>query len=107
MLLEIITLSVQAPRAQAFEQAFYAVQASLCAMPGYSAHELQRSLDEPGHYLLLIEWQELSELPPHLAPRWWQGLQAFWAEVPAPHRYRQVAGLGIHTPPRPVSDFAD
>jgi heme-degrading monooxygenase HmoA len=105
MLLEIITLAVQSSRTQAFEHAFYGGQSSLLPVPGYCAHELQRSLDEPGHYLLLIEWHERPARPAHLATPWWQDLQAFFAEAPASQHYRAVAGRGIG--PRPLAGFVD
>lgn len=107
MLLEIITLDVQAASAGAFEQVFYAGQDHLQQMPDYLTHELQGSVDHPGHYVLLIEWQQLPERPSHLSTAWWQDLQRFTVDAPAMRRYRMVAGRGVHTPPQRVPGFID
>lgn len=42
-----------------FEQAFAQVQAIISAMPGHVSHQLQRCLEVPDKYVLLVHWQTL------------------------------------------------
>lgn len=107
MLLEIITLAVQSSRTEEFAQAFHAGQSTLGLEPGYLSHELQRSLDDPDHYLLLIEWQDRPARPAQRLTPWWQCLQAFLAQAPTSQHYRPVAGRGLHTLAGPAAGFVD
>ncbi len=54
MILEVAHLQVIPGQAAAFEQAFSQAQRIISAMPGYSGHQLQRSLTDPHRYLLLV-----------------------------------------------------
>jgi len=59
MILEIAPLQIRAGQTQAFETAFAQAQANISAMPGYISHELQRCVERPDHYMLLVRWQTL------------------------------------------------
>lgn len=54
-------LQVKPGLASAFEQAFAQAQAIISAMPGYVSHQLQRCLEVPDKYLLLVQWQTLED----------------------------------------------
>lgn len=61
MILEAAVLNVRSGETAAFEQAFAEAQAILSSMDGYISHELQRCLETPGKYLLLVEWRSLED----------------------------------------------
>lgn len=61
MILEAATLTVREGSAAEFEAAFAEAQAIITSMPGYIAHQLQRCLENPQQYLLLVQWQTLED----------------------------------------------
>ena len=103
MLLEITTLVVPAEQQSAFEQAFQQVQACIAHSTGYMTHELQRDVQDNGHYALLIEWQGAPVTPD---TAWQTPLQPYLAQPPRRHCYRLVAGRGV-VPATPALHFPD
>lgn len=63
MILEVAHLQIIPGKATDFEQAFARAQHIISAMPGYLGHQLQRALDDPHHYLLLVQWERLEITP--------------------------------------------
>lgn len=61
MILEVAHLQIIPGQVPAFEQAFEEAQRIISAMPGYAGHQLQRALNDPHHYLLLVNWQRLED----------------------------------------------
>jgi heme-degrading monooxygenase HmoA len=61
MILEVAVLDVRAGMAPAFEAAFREASAIIAAMPGYVSHEIQRCIEVPGRYILLVNWQRLED----------------------------------------------
>ncbi len=59
MILESGILSVKAGQGAAFEAAFRAASPIIRGMPGYIRHELQRCIETPDRYLLLVWWETL------------------------------------------------
>jgi heme-degrading monooxygenase HmoA len=59
MILESAILNVKAGQAAAFEAAFATASPLIASMPGYMRHELQRCLETPDRYLLLVWWETL------------------------------------------------
>lgn len=59
MILEAAYLNVIAGTEQRFEQAFRQASPLIAATPGYISHRLQRCIETPGRYLLLVHWQTL------------------------------------------------
>lgn len=55
MILEVAVLHVRAGQGCAFEAAFAQAQSLIASMPGYLGHELQRCLEVPDKYVLLVE----------------------------------------------------
>jgi heme-degrading monooxygenase HmoA len=45
--------------AGAFEEAFRRASSIISAMPGYISHQLQRCIEAPDRYVLLVNWQTL------------------------------------------------
>jgi heme-degrading monooxygenase HmoA len=61
MILEVAILNVKAGQAADFEQAFAEAQAIIASMPGYCSHQLQRCLETPNRYILLVSWNKLED----------------------------------------------
>lgn len=61
MMLEVAMLDVKPGMTQDFELAFKSASAIIASMPGYFAHELQRCLEIPNRYILLVRWQQLED----------------------------------------------
>jgi heme-degrading monooxygenase HmoA len=60
MVLEVAPLQIRSGEESAFEAAFAKAQAILASMSGYRSHELQRCLERPREYLLLVRWDSLA-----------------------------------------------
>jgi heme-degrading monooxygenase HmoA len=61
MVLEVAPLHIRPGQASAFEAAFGEAQRIIAAMPGYLGHELQRCIERPNEYILLVRWQTLED----------------------------------------------
>jgi heme-degrading monooxygenase HmoA len=61
MVLEIALLDVVSGRETDFERDFAVASAHLAAARGYASHELQRCLERPGRYALLVRWATLAD----------------------------------------------
>lgn len=61
MILEVATLDVRPGQEAAFEAAFRQASSIIAGMPGYVSHQLQRCLEHPNRYVLLVNWQALED----------------------------------------------
>ena len=61
MILEIATLDIKTGQNKAFEAAFSEAQKIISSMPGYISHELQKCLEKPNRYVLLVKWATLED----------------------------------------------
>src|SRR6516162_5665265 len=61
MILEVAFLKVRSGQAEAFENAFQDAQNIISASPGYVSHQLQRCMEEPDKFLLLVRWRTLED----------------------------------------------
>jgi heme-degrading monooxygenase HmoA len=61
MILEAAFLPVRPGAEAEFEAAFREASPIIAAAPGYLGHELQRCLEAPGKYLLLVRWERLED----------------------------------------------
>lgn len=61
MILEVAMLDVRPGQEAAFETAFGEAQAIIAGMDRYIAHELQRCIENPSRYLLLVTWATLED----------------------------------------------
>jgi heme-degrading monooxygenase HmoA len=59
MILEVAILDVLPSQTAEFETAFGEAQAIIASMSGYQRHELQRCVETPARYLLLVWWDDL------------------------------------------------
>jgi heme-degrading monooxygenase HmoA len=61
MILEVAILNVKPGQEREFEAAFATAQAIIAGMPGYSSHQLQGCIEQPGRYLLLVNWATVED----------------------------------------------
>ena len=61
MILEHGILNVKTGQGADFEQAFANASPIIASMHGYIRHELQRCLETPDRYLLLVWWETLED----------------------------------------------
>jgi heme-degrading monooxygenase HmoA len=61
MVLEVALLKVRSGQGPAFEKAFSQAQTIIASMDGYISHQLQRCIEQPGKYLLLVHWRSLED----------------------------------------------
>jgi len=61
MILEIAMLNVVPARTAEFERAFAEAKAIIASMRGFRGLELQRCLEGPNRYALLVRWETLED----------------------------------------------
>lgn len=61
MILEVAVLEVKPGLAEEFESAFQKASRIIASMSGYVSHELQKCLETPNRYILLVRWQKLED----------------------------------------------
>jgi heme-degrading monooxygenase HmoA len=61
VILELAVLNVIPHQCGEFETAFAEASTIIASMPGYISHELQRCIEKPNQYLLLVKWQKLED----------------------------------------------
>jgi len=109
MILEVAPLIVRPGSEAQFEAAFREAQAIIAAMPGYVSHELQRCLERPNEYVLLVRWQTLEAHEVGFRgsaqyAEWKRLLHHFYDPFPVVKHYRAVEGCA---PSRPADRSRD
>lgn len=61
MILEKAILDVKPGQTKDFELAFTKAQKIITSMSGYLSHQLQRCVEKPNRYLLLVNWNTLED----------------------------------------------
>jgi heme-degrading monooxygenase HmoA len=61
LILEVALLDVLSDRTDKFEKAFVEASKIISSAPGYLSHELQRCVEKPERYILLVRWQTLED----------------------------------------------
>ncbi len=97
MILEVAPLHIRAGQAAGFEAAFAIAQRIIASMPGYLSHELQRCLERPDEYLLLVRWtsREAHEVGFRKSPQyqeWRRLLHHFYEPFPVVSHFEPVTG---------------
>ncbi|QTG90227.1 antibiotic biosynthesis monooxygenase [Vibrio furnissii] len=59
MILEVAILDVKPEQEAQFEPSFAQAQQIIASMAGYVSHQLQRCMENPSRYILLVNWQTL------------------------------------------------
>lgn len=98
MILEVALLNVRSEQTLAFEQAFKQAQPIITSMPGYLSHQLQRGIETPSRYLLLVQWETLDDhtigfrQSAHYQ-EWKRLLHHFYDPFPVVEHFEQIGGL--------------
>jgi heme-degrading monooxygenase HmoA len=97
MILEVAPLQVRPGQEAEFESAFLQAQRIISAMPGFVSHELQRCIERPGEYLLLVVWKTLEDHEVGFRQsaeyqEWKRLLHHFYDPFPVVSHYRSVPG---------------
>jgi heme-degrading monooxygenase HmoA len=61
MILEVAILNVIPEKTVEFEASFEGAQEIISSMKGWKGHELQRCLEHPNRYILLVKWEKLED----------------------------------------------
>lgn len=61
MILEVAVLDVRPGQESEFELAFTKASPIIASMHGYVSHRLERCIERPSRYILLVEWQTLED----------------------------------------------
>ena len=61
MTLEVALLDVRQGQESDFEAAFACASSIIATMAGYVSHELQRCVENPSRYILLVRWETLAD----------------------------------------------
>lgn len=61
MILEVALLDVLPDKTDEFEEAFARASEIIASAPGYLSHELQRCIETPERYVLLVRWETLED----------------------------------------------
>src|ERR1700735_2443557 len=59
MVLEVAMIQIRVGGESAFEGAMVEAAPLIARSPGYLGHEVQRCIETPGRYLLLVQWETL------------------------------------------------
>lgn len=59
MILEVAILNIKSGLSEQFEQSFKQASAIISSMDGYIEHELQKCIETPNQYILLVRWESL------------------------------------------------
>lgn len=92
-------LKVDAAQRAAFEAAMEKAAPVIAGSPGYLRHELQRSLETPGRYVLLVQWATLEAHTVGFRQsaafgEWRQIIGPHFAEPPVVEHYERVLDWG-------------
>lgn len=95
MILEIAHLDVKRGETDAFERAFRTASPLLSATPGYLSHELQRCIETPHRYVLLVKWETLEAHTVSFRqgenyPEWRRLLHHFYDPFPIVEHYAPI-----------------
>ena len=95
MILEVATLDVRPELTAEFEAAFGEAKSIISSMPGFVGLELQRCLEQPARYVLLVRWERLEDHTVGFRQsaeyeRWRALLHHFYDPFPTVEHYESV-----------------
>ena len=61
MILEVVHWNIKEGKESDFESAFAQAEVILASMGGYIDHQLQKCIENPRRYILLVRWQTLED----------------------------------------------
>lgn len=98
MVLEVAILDIRPGQTQAFELAFEQAQLIISSMKGYQSHQLQRCIENPCRYILLVNWETLEAHTTGFRGSreyqvWRTLLHHFYDPLPVVEHYEFVSGM--------------
>ncbi len=95
MILEVAILDVKPEQEAQFEQSFAQAQQIIASMAGYVSHQLQRCMENPSRYILLVNWQTLEAHTEGFRQsaeyqQWRALLHHFYGPFPTVEHYQRV-----------------
>lgn len=95
MILEVAVLDIIPGREKEYEAAFARAAKIIAAMKGYRSHELKQCIEKANRYLLLVEWETLTDHTEGFRKSaeyqdWKQLLHHFYAPFPTVEHYRTI-----------------
>ncbi len=95
MILEVAVLNVIPEKTTEFEINFKVAQKIISLIKGYKGHELQKCLEVPNRYILLVKWENLED---HLTGfrkspdyvEWKRLLHHFYSPFPLVEHYELI-----------------
>jgi heme-degrading monooxygenase HmoA len=95
MVLEHAVLDVVPGREADFERAFTEASPIISAMPGFASVRLERCVEAPSRYLLLVEWERIEDHTVGFREstgyqRWKELLHHFYDPFPTVEHYEPV-----------------
>lgn len=96
MILEVAILNVRSGIEREFEAAFAQASPIIASMPGHLSHQLQRCIETPSQYVLLVQWTSLEAHTVGFRgsneyQRWKQLLHHFYNPFPSVQHYELIA----------------
>lgn len=96
MITEHALLEVRAGQAEDFEAAFAEAKSIIAAAAGFISLELQRCIERPGRYILLVRWASLEDHTEGFRgspgyQEWKELLHHFYDPLPTVEHFRLVA----------------
>ena len=97
MILEVAPLQVKAGQEGEFEATFVQAQRIISSMVGYVSHDLQRCIERPSEYILLVVWKTLEDHEVGFRQsdgyqEWKKLLHHFYEPFPVVSHYHAVRG---------------
>ena len=97
MILEVAVLNVKPGQGEDFEMAFGEAQSIISSMHGYESHQLQRCIEKPNRYILLVNWSSLEDHTEGFRKsleykEWRKLLHHFYDPFPEVEHYTNVYG---------------
>ena len=95
MVLELAILNVIQGREAEFEQAFREARGIIASMPGFRSLELQKCVEQPNRYALLVRWAKIEDhtigfRQSQEYQRWKTLLHHFYDPFPTVEHYEQA-----------------
>ena len=95
MVLEVAILDVKPGLEEEFETAFGKAQLIISGMKGYISHQLQKSIEKPNRYILLVNWETLEDhtigfRESNEYQEWRALLHSFYEPIPEVEHYQAV-----------------
>ncbi len=100
MVLEVVILDIKPELLSEYEHAFEEAQKIISSRPGYISHQLQKCIEKPNRYILLVNWQTLIDHTVGFREsaefqEWRKLLHHFYDPLPQVEHYESVFKNGL------------